>query len=80
MVNVVDKDVRRYFDPVPEDRRPLVQKLHALIIGLYPEAQVDMKTPDVSQPTRPSEDRLHAGTGRIAGGRLFDRDQPGGTS
>jgi uncharacterized protein YdhG (YjbR/CyaY superfamily) len=38
----VDKEVRRYLDTVPQDRKPIVEKLHKLIVGLYPRAKVDM--------------------------------------
>jgi uncharacterized protein YdhG (YjbR/CyaY superfamily) len=38
----VDKEVRRYFDTVPKDRKPVIEKLHKLIVGLYPGAKVDM--------------------------------------
>jgi len=38
----VDKEVRRYLDTVSQDRKPIVEKLHNLIVGLYPRAQVDM--------------------------------------
>ena len=38
----MNKEVQRYMDAVPEDRKQVVGKLHALIIGLYPNAEVDM--------------------------------------
>jgi uncharacterized protein YdhG (YjbR/CyaY superfamily) len=38
----MDKEVRRYLDTVPEDRKPILEKLHNLIVGLYPRAKVDM--------------------------------------
>ncbi|MDH3527883.1 MAG: DUF1801 domain-containing protein [Gammaproteobacteria bacterium] len=38
----MDKEVRRYLDTVSQDRKPIVEKLHNLIVGLYPRAQVDM--------------------------------------
>jgi hypothetical protein len=34
------QDVQKYFDAVPEDRRPLFNKLHELILSLYPKADV----------------------------------------
>ena len=40
--HAIDPDVQRYFDAVPDARKPLVQELHGLIIGLYPDARVDM--------------------------------------
>ena len=36
------EDVKLYLAAVPADRKPLVDKLHALIVGLYPEAEIDM--------------------------------------
>lgn len=36
----MNEGVQRYFDMVPEERRPLFDKLHALIMGLYPNAEV----------------------------------------
>jgi uncharacterized protein YdhG (YjbR/CyaY superfamily) len=36
------KDVEHYFDAVPEDRKHLVDTLHSLIVGLYPQAAIDM--------------------------------------
>ena len=41
-MNAMNKEVRRYADAIPEDRRPLFDKLHALILGLYPDAEVVM--------------------------------------
>jgi uncharacterized protein YdhG (YjbR/CyaY superfamily) len=38
----MDKEVRRYLDSVPPERRPTVDTLHGLIMKLYPEAEVDM--------------------------------------
>ena len=38
----MQKDVKRYFDAVPEERKCLVDQLHSLIVGLYPHAQIDM--------------------------------------
>jgi uncharacterized protein YdhG (YjbR/CyaY superfamily) len=38
----MDNEVQRYFDTVPQDRKPIVEKLHKLIVGLYPRAKVDM--------------------------------------
>ena len=38
----MDKGVQGYFDAVPEDRKPLLGRLHALIMDLYPDAEVRM--------------------------------------
>ena len=38
----MNRDVQRYLDAVPTERKPLVNKLHELIVGLYPVANVDM--------------------------------------
>jgi uncharacterized protein YdhG (YjbR/CyaY superfamily) len=38
----MNKDVKRYVDAGPKDRRPLFDKLHRLILGLYPKADVVM--------------------------------------
>ena len=38
----MNKEVQRYMDAVPEDRKQVVGKLHALIIGLYPNAEVEL--------------------------------------
>lgn len=38
----MNEGVQRYFDAVPEERKPLFDKLHALIMGLYPNAEVVM--------------------------------------
>lgn len=35
-------EVDRYFSEVPVDRQALVRQLHELILGLYPDAQVDL--------------------------------------
>ena len=35
-------DVKQYLDAVPDSRRPVVDKLHDLIMELYPNASVDM--------------------------------------
>lgn len=35
-------DVKRYFKAVPDDRQQLLKSLHELIIGLYPQAELDM--------------------------------------
>ncbi len=39
----MNDEVERYFAAVPEDRRALLDALHRLIIGAYPDAQIDMK-------------------------------------
>ena len=36
----MNKDVQRYIDAVPDDRKPLFERLQALILGLYPEAEI----------------------------------------
>lgn len=36
----MNKDVQRYVDAVPEDRKSLFEKLHAVIMDLYPNAVV----------------------------------------
>ena len=38
----MNKEVQRYVDAVPDERRPLFDKLHELIIDLYPSAEVVM--------------------------------------
>ena len=38
----MNQDVQQYFNAVPEERKHLVQQLHALIVGLYPNAGIDM--------------------------------------
>jgi uncharacterized protein YdhG (YjbR/CyaY superfamily) len=38
----MNREVQCYLASVPKDRKPLVDKLHGLIIGLYPEAKIDM--------------------------------------
>ena len=35
-------EIERYFSAVPDERKPLVEHLHALIVGLYPDAKIDM--------------------------------------
>ena len=42
IVQDIGMNKERYMDSVPEDRIRLVAKLHALIMGLYPNAEVDM--------------------------------------
>lgn len=37
---MVPDDVRAYFESVPEDRRAALRALEALILGLYPDAEV----------------------------------------
>ncbi len=39
----MDKAVKAYMAALPGDRKPLVETLHRLIVGLYPGASVDMK-------------------------------------
>ena len=38
----MNKDVQDYFAAVPDERKPAVDKLHELIVGLYPDVAVDM--------------------------------------
>ena len=38
----MNKEVQRYIDALPEERKPLFLKLQALIVGLYPDAEVLM--------------------------------------
>ena len=38
----MNEEVTRYLEAVPEARRPLVERLHTLIVNLYPEAAIDM--------------------------------------
>ena len=38
----MNKDVQVYFDAVPDERKPVVDKLHELIPGLYTDVAVDM--------------------------------------
>ena len=40
---MMNKDVESYLMAVPEDRKEIVSVLHSLIMGLYPEAEVDMR-------------------------------------
>lgn len=40
--HLIDPEVQRYFDAVPEQRKALVRKLHGLIVDMYPDARVDM--------------------------------------
>jgi uncharacterized protein YdhG (YjbR/CyaY superfamily) len=36
----MNKEVQRYVEAVEDERRPLFDKLQALILGLYPDAEV----------------------------------------
>jgi uncharacterized protein YdhG (YjbR/CyaY superfamily) len=38
----VNKEVQDYIDSIPEERKPLFNKLKALILELYPDAEVKM--------------------------------------
>jgi len=38
----MNKDAQHYLDAVPAERKPLMEKLHSLIVGLYPNADLDM--------------------------------------
>ncbi len=35
----MNEDVKRFFDAVPKDRKPLVMELHKLILSIYPDAE-----------------------------------------
>ncbi len=39
----MDKAVKAYLAMVPDERKPIVDALHMLIVGLYPKATIDMK-------------------------------------
>ena len=41
-VSPMNEALENYFASVPADRKPVVDKLHQLIIGLYPEATIDI--------------------------------------
>jgi hypothetical protein len=36
----VNKEVQQFVDAVSDERRPFYDKLHALIMGMYPSAEV----------------------------------------
>jgi hypothetical protein len=36
----MNREVQRYIDALPDQRRPLFDRLQALILGLYPKAEV----------------------------------------
>lgn len=36
----MDKDVKRFMDAIPKDKKPLFKKLQALVMDLYPDAEV----------------------------------------
>ncbi|MHB0856633.1 MAG: DUF1801 domain-containing protein [Anaerolineae bacterium] len=36
----MNDQVQRFMNAVPEDRKPLFDRLHALILSLYPDAQI----------------------------------------
>ena len=38
----MNEAVKMYFESVPHERKGMVMKLHELIVGLYPDAEVDM--------------------------------------
>ena len=38
----MNKDVQKYFAAVPDDRKEIILRLHELIVGMYPDAEVDM--------------------------------------
>ena len=35
-------DVEHYFEALPADRKPLMTQLHGIIVGLFPEADVNL--------------------------------------
>ena len=39
---MVSTEALEYLDAVPADRKPLVERLHGLILDLFPEADVDL--------------------------------------
>ena len=39
----MDAAVGKYFASVPEDRKQMLEKLHSIIVGLYPNAEVTMR-------------------------------------
>jgi uncharacterized protein YdhG (YjbR/CyaY superfamily) len=39
-VTSVDTSVQRYVDAIPAEQRPLFDRLHSLILELYPDAEV----------------------------------------
>jgi uncharacterized protein YdhG (YjbR/CyaY superfamily) len=39
----MDDSVEAYLAAVPDDRKPVVETLHRLIVDLYPEVSVDMQ-------------------------------------
>jgi len=39
-VTTMNTDVERFMAAIPPDRRPLFDRLHALILALYPDAQI----------------------------------------
>ena len=39
----MNKEVQRYLDAVPHERKGLIDTLHTLILELYPQAEVTMK-------------------------------------
>ena len=41
-MNNVNANVKRYLAAAPENRKPLVERLHGLIVGLYPKVAIDM--------------------------------------
>lgn len=39
----LNEDVRRYFDGVPDSRKPHIEALHSAIVACFPDITVDMK-------------------------------------
>lgn len=39
----MDIGVQEYFASIPDDRRQLLEDLHRIVVGLYPEVEVSMK-------------------------------------
>ena len=53
----MNKDVEDYLSALPDDRRAMVNELHAMIVGMYPDITVDMQ---YKMPT------YHQGDGWVA--------------
>ena len=62
----MNKEVQRYVDAVPEERKPLSDKLHALIMGLYPKCG----SRDVV-PNTDVQSEVRIGSPRLLEGRCF---------
>lgn len=56
----IDGAVQTYIDAIPTEHRPLFDRLHKLVLGLYPEANVLIS---YRMPTyKVGKGRLHIGT------------------